>query len=279
MIERDGYPPGVPCWIDTSQPDPEAAVRFYQGLFGWEFTDRMPPGSEGSYYVARLHGKQVAAVGSQPEGSPPNPNWAPISGWTTPRRPRPRRRRPEGRVSSSRLTSSTRGVWRCCPIRPVPYSACGRRAPTAAPNCQRSEHLELERPQHPRPASRQGLLRGGVRLGGGGGRSGRPGQGHHGRDPGYGDFLEQLEPEIRRRQTEAGVPPGFADAIGWMSKMSPDQFPEDVPSHWSVTFAVDDTNAVVAAAERLGAACWSRHSMPAPPGSRFSPTLRERSST
>jgi predicted enzyme related to lactoylglutathione lyase len=29
MPERDGYLPGVPCWIDTSQPDPEAAVPFY----------------------------------------------------------------------------------------------------------------------------------------------------------------------------------------------------------------------------------------------------------
>jgi len=24
--------PGVPCWVDTSQPDPEAAHRFYGGL-------------------------------------------------------------------------------------------------------------------------------------------------------------------------------------------------------------------------------------------------------
>ena len=37
MPERDGYIPGVPCWVDTSQPDPESAVDFYSGLFGWEF--------------------------------------------------------------------------------------------------------------------------------------------------------------------------------------------------------------------------------------------------
>jgi len=35
MPERDGYIPGVPCWIDTSQSDPEAAVDFYSGLFGF----------------------------------------------------------------------------------------------------------------------------------------------------------------------------------------------------------------------------------------------------
>ena len=30
------YPRGVPCWIDTEQPDRDAACRFYGALFGWE---------------------------------------------------------------------------------------------------------------------------------------------------------------------------------------------------------------------------------------------------
>src|SRR5260370_1025518 len=38
--ERDRYPHGVPCWIDTAQPDPEAAARFYGELFGWTLTDQ-----------------------------------------------------------------------------------------------------------------------------------------------------------------------------------------------------------------------------------------------
>ena len=75
MQERDGYVPGVPCWIDTSQPDPEAAVAFYRGLFGWDFEDVMPPGSPGKYFIARLSGGDVAAVGSQPEGAPPMAVW------------------------------------------------------------------------------------------------------------------------------------------------------------------------------------------------------------
>ena len=29
------YPQGVPCWIDTQQPDVEAAASFYGSLFGW----------------------------------------------------------------------------------------------------------------------------------------------------------------------------------------------------------------------------------------------------
>src|SRR5437879_9814016 len=77
MPERDGYIPGVPCWIDTSQPDPEAAVEFYSGLFGWEFEDVMPPDSPGKYFIARVRGGDVAAVGWQPEGGPP------MAGWNT----------------------------------------------------------------------------------------------------------------------------------------------------------------------------------------------------
>src|SRR3954449_8828223 len=75
MTEQDRYIPGVPCWIDTTQPDPEAAVAFYGELFGWQFEDVMPPGSPGKYFVARLRGGDVAAVSSQPEGGPPAAAW------------------------------------------------------------------------------------------------------------------------------------------------------------------------------------------------------------
>jgi uncharacterized protein len=75
MLERDGYVPGVPCWVDTIQPDPEGAAAFYGGLFGWEFSDGMPPGSPGRYLTARLHGGAVAAVGSGPEDGPAVAAW------------------------------------------------------------------------------------------------------------------------------------------------------------------------------------------------------------
>ena len=68
MPERDGYIAGVPCWIDTTQPDPNAALPFYGGLFGWEFEDVMPEGSPGRYFIGRIRGGDVAAVGSAPEG-------------------------------------------------------------------------------------------------------------------------------------------------------------------------------------------------------------------
>ena len=75
MPERDGYIAGVPCWIDTNQPDPNAALPFYGGLFGWEFEDVMPEGSAGRYFIGRIRGGDVAAVGSAPEGAPPVAVW------------------------------------------------------------------------------------------------------------------------------------------------------------------------------------------------------------
>src|SRR5262245_9795296 len=75
MPERDGYIPGVPCWVDTNQPDPESALPFYSDLLGWEFENEMPQGSDGKYFIARLRGGDVAAVGSIPEGAPPIATW------------------------------------------------------------------------------------------------------------------------------------------------------------------------------------------------------------
>ena len=72
MPERDGYIAGVPCWIDTTQPDPDAAASFYAGLFGWEFEDAMPAG-EPAKYLDRPHprrrcGGDFVAVGGRAAG-------------------------------------------------------------------------------------------------------------------------------------------------------------------------------------------------------------------
>lgn len=70
MSERDQYPAGVPCWVDTSQPDPEAAHRFYAEVFGWEFV----PGP-GAYALARVGGRDVAGIGALPTGAERGAAW------------------------------------------------------------------------------------------------------------------------------------------------------------------------------------------------------------
>jgi uncharacterized protein len=72
MSERDGYEPGVPCWVAAVEPDPDAAADFYTRLFGWEAENLMPAEAEGDYYVCRLRGREVAAIVSH-HGAPAPP--------------------------------------------------------------------------------------------------------------------------------------------------------------------------------------------------------------
>src|SRR3954453_1214415 len=75
MSDQDRYIPGVPCWVDTTQPDPDAAAAFYGGLFGWELEDAMPPEAPGKYLMGGLGGGKVAAVSSAMGDAPPAATW------------------------------------------------------------------------------------------------------------------------------------------------------------------------------------------------------------
>lgn len=76
MTTRISYPPGVPCWIDTLQADPHAALDFYAGLFGWEIAGPGPmPDAGGEYFVARVNGQDVAGIATLPTGSAAPPAW------------------------------------------------------------------------------------------------------------------------------------------------------------------------------------------------------------
>jgi uncharacterized protein len=253
MLERDGYPHGVPCWVDTPQPDPEAAIGFYGGLFGWEFVDRMPPDAPGRYFVAQLRGRDVAAVGSQQAEAPSAPVWSTYI-WVD---------------SADETAAKVRDAGGNTLMEPFDVPDAGRMGvfsdPSGAMFCtwqagKRKGAALVNEPgtwnwsdlntRDPEGAkafygavfgweAETGVLDGVGDL-------------TMWRLPGYGEFLEAGDPDLRRRQAEAGVPAGFADAIGWMMPMTSDQYPDDVPSHWSVTFSVDDADATAAKAEELG---------------------------
>ena len=73
MINRETYPVGAPCWVETLQPDPRAATRFCGPLFGWDFDEAvgMPGSLEGDYFAARIGGRLVTGIGQAPSSSPP----------------------------------------------------------------------------------------------------------------------------------------------------------------------------------------------------------------
>jgi predicted enzyme related to lactoylglutathione lyase len=247
MPERDGYLPGIPCWIDTSQPDPQAAVAFYGGLFGWEFDNAMPAGAPGEYHIARIRGGDVAAVSSPPEGAPPTAVWNTYI-WVD---------------SADEAATKVADAGGAVVTAPFDVMEAGRMAvftdPEGAVFCvwQANEHKGARivnengslnfnnlNTRDPERAKRfYGSVFGWETLPMDGGAQAW-------RLPGYGDYLEELTPGLRQQMADVGAPAGFEDTVATLLPIAGDQ--PEVPAHWSVTFAVDDADATADKAAELG---------------------------
>ena len=68
--------------------------------------------------------------------------------------------------------------------------------------------------------------------------------------PGYGDFLETINPGTRERNAALGAPAGFADVVATLAVLGDDQ--PDTPAHWGVTFGVENADAAAERAAALG---------------------------
>jgi uncharacterized protein len=247
MLERDGYLPGVPCWVDTSQRDPEAAVAFYSGLFGWDFDDSMPPGSAGRYFIARLRGGDVAAVGSVPEDG------SAIAVWNT----------YVWVQSADEAASKVRDAGGRVAIDPFDVTDAGRMAVLTDPDGAAFSVWQARAHKGARIVNEPGSLNfNGLNTRDAEGAKsfyssvfgwetlGLGDDAEMWRLPGYGEFLEQSDPGLRRRMAESGAPEGFEDVVATLNPIRDDQ--PDVPAHWSVTFAVDDADATAERAAELG---------------------------
>lgn len=72
MSERSSYAPGTPCWVDLGSPDLDASIEFYGSLFGWDVPESANSEATGGYRQAMLRGRPVC--GMMPlmqEGQPP----------------------------------------------------------------------------------------------------------------------------------------------------------------------------------------------------------------
>ena len=247
MPDRDGYPPGVPCWVDTSQPDPDAAADFYGGLFGWELEDTMPPGSDGKYLMARIRGRDVAAITSPVPGSPPMAVWNTYI-WV------------DSAVEADRKVREAGGQ---VVMEPFDVMDSGRMAVFADP--EGAVFCVWEAKEHKGAAVVN--EHGAVNFNGLNTRDVEGAKAFYGavfgwetleldpgnamwRLPGYGDHLEESNPGLRQGMAEMGAPPGFEDVVAALNSIADDQ--PDVPPHWSVTFAVDDADVAAKQALELG---------------------------
>jgi predicted enzyme related to lactoylglutathione lyase len=246
MSDPDRYIPGVPCWIDTTQPDPDAAAAFYGGLFGWALEDAMPTGSPGRYLVARLGGGDVAAVSSQQEGAPPTAVWNTYV-WVT---------------DADEAARTVRDAGGDVLSAPFDVPGAGRMAvfadPAGAAFCvwQAREHRGATVVNEPGSLNFNdlrtrdidgarafyGAVFGWEVLDIGGGLAWAL--------PGYGDFLEQRTPGTRENMAQMGAPERFEDVVASLAPIADDE--PDVPSHWGLTFGVEDADAIASRAADLG---------------------------
>jgi hypothetical protein len=249
MLERDGYPAGVPCWIDLTQHDFDATTAFYGSLFGWTFQVRTPEDAPFRYAYALLDGSIAAAVGTPVPGEE-NP-----TGWTnyvwvdsaddtataveanggrvlSPPTDIPRAGRvalcadPEGALIGLWQAAENRGVQ----VVNAPGSWNFSELNTADPDGAQQFYGAVFGWKCTPFDMGDGQTSGFWRM------------------PGYGDFLAERDPEIRERQQATQSPEGFSDAVAMLQGLA-----AGAPARWTITFAVGDADAAFARALDLGA--------------------------
>jgi uncharacterized protein len=247
MPEREGFPAGVPSWIDSPQPDPDAAAAFYGSLFGWQFEHRTPAGADESYLVAKLDGKEVAGIRPADAGFPAPVAWETYIGV-------------DDADGSAALVRDAGGTVL---IDPFDVGDLGRAAACADPEGARFRLWQPGRLKGAETVNAPGAWNfselhthdadaaarfyravlgwevSEVDMG--------TGPATMVRLPGYADFLERFNPGIRQRHADFGAPPGFTECVAWMLPLDSGEAP-----HWSVTFAVADPDAIAASARELG---------------------------
>lgn len=246
MPDRDGYIPGVPCWVDTSHPDPEAAVAFYNGLFGWEFENVSPEG-EPPYFMARIRGRDVGAVGSIPEGAPPMAMWNTYV-WVD-----------SADDTASKVSAAGGNVL----LEPFDLPESGRMAVFMDPEGAAFRVWEARAHKGSGVVNEHGSLNfndlntrdvAGAKAFYGEVFGWQTLELDGGFEAwtlaGYGDHLVRENPQMREQMEDLDAPAGFEDVVASLVPLADEQ--ANIPPHWGVTFAVDDADAIADKAAQLG---------------------------
>ena len=207
----------------------------------------MPPGSEGKYFIARIHGGDVAAVGSVPEGAPPAAMWNTYI-WVQ---------------SADETAPKVIEAGGKALMEPFDVGDAGRMAVFADPEGAAFCVWQAKQHNGARIVNEAGSLNF---------------NGLHTRDvaaakqfyravlgwrtitindgaemwtmPRYGDHLERSNPGLRERMAAMGAPAGFEDVVASIATIPEEQ--PNVNAHWDVTFSVDNADLIAEKAAELG---------------------------
>jgi predicted enzyme related to lactoylglutathione lyase len=226
MSEMTSYRPGTPSWVDHGSPDLDASIEFYGALFDWDVPESENAEQTGGYRQAMKGGKPVS--GMMPlmqEGQPP--------AWTT-----------YISVEDADATAAAvRAAGGTVLAEPMDVMDLGRMAIFADP-----------------AGAVFGIWQPGTFVGAG--VVNEPGalawNELNTRDPEaakafYGDVFgwDFEDNDMGEMGTYISIKLGDAP-VGGMLDMAARGVPEEVPAHWQVYFAVDDTDAAVDQAKQGG---------------------------
>ncbi len=224
MPERTEYAPGVPSWIDIGT-DIEGAKQFYGSLFGWEAQDAGPPEETGGYGFFMKDGKMVGGYGPQQNPGPPF--------WST-------------YVSVADIDETAKKVEQAggnIILAPMDVMSAGRMAVFQDPQggvisaWQPGEHKGAQLVNEPGSFTWNEL---------------------NSRDMDAAKAFYTAAFGWEAETHEGGPMPYTEFKVGGESIAGgmpmPPMIPAQVPQHWLVYFAVDDTDAAVAKVTELGGA-------------------------
>jgi|GEM_PF-164759 len=250
MTDQRTYPQGVTSWVDIEQQDVERAKAFYGAVLGWTFHDATPPGLPFRYVIAQVDGLDAAGIGGPSDPGASAPDGAGDPSWHT-------------YVAVDDIASTLERV--------TAVGATVTTGPTVAG--EGGTWAEVADPQGATLRLWQAKRRLGAQV------ANVPGAWNFSdlrttdvaaatdlyeqafgweladlawatmiRVPGYGDHLAAtVDPGIHERQASVNVPPGFADAIGWVVPVRAGEQP-----HWHVSFTVEDRDRTAALATEHG---------------------------
>ena len=267
MTQQRTYPAGVTSWVDVEHQDLAAAQQFYGGLFGWTFTRATPPDIPYQYLIAQLDDQDVAGLSgpADPSGEGPDrPAWNTYVAVE------------DIEATASAVESAGGQVLHP----PAAAGEGGSNAACADPSGVRFRLWQADQRLGAQVTNAPGSWNFSDLFAADPEASARFYEAVFGWQfddlgfatmifvPGYGDHLASTtDPGIHERQAEVDVPPGFADAIGWLNRA------DDRPPGWHVSFTVADRDESAALAESLGGRVlhredtdWTRTALISDPG-------------
>jgi predicted enzyme related to lactoylglutathione lyase len=244
MNEPRTYPEGVTCWVDIEEADVEEAARFYGVLFGWTFLEAAP---KRRYLIAQLDGQDAAGIGQRAAA---NDRGTRFRNWNTYIAVRDidqaaaRLIAAGGRIIESPSNLAGAAVTASCvDSEGIPFRLWQTEGRLGAQVANTPGAWNFSDLHTADPAASVAFY---TRVFGWAFED--LGFATMIRQPGYGDHLAATsDPGIHERQSGDSVPPGFADAFGWLVTAQDGEQP-----HWHVTFTVADRDDSATAAEQLG---------------------------